>query len=233
MKNKKKSNRIWTVLFWLAVASVVLGCCMPANLGSLSTATSKSSASDKDAKKSSSEEKEVTENDDDESESEETEESTQDQTQDEQEEREDPEETDEEKTEPEESESEPAEESEDETEPQESSEETSRKEDPGLSYDDYIRMFKEGDYSYVTPSFKETMDSYEEFYDEYCEFMKKYLSGGNLMEMLNDYTAMIEKEAEMAEKLDSIDSDSLSTADAAYYSYVSLKISNKLLSIYS
>ena len=78
------------------------------------------------------------------------------------------------------------------------------------------------------------MDSYEEFYDEYIAFMKKYLRGeGNLMEMLEDYYAFIEQEEEMAVKLDAIDDDSLSTADAAYYSYVSLRIADKMLSIYS
>lgn len=225
MKEKKRKKQLWTVLFWLAIATVVLGCCIPTNLGSITqTTTTKASDTDKKGKettKKADNKKTSTEPEDTEAlPPEDTKETDADEPTDEQ-----PEVTSESNDETEASEL---------TENEDSSAETSATEDPGLSYNDYINMFQNGDYSYVTPSFKESMDSYEEFYDEYIAFMKKYLRGeGNLMEMLEDYYAFIEKEEEMAVKLDAIDDDSLSTADAAYYSYVSLRIADKMLSIYS
>ncbi len=102
------------------------------------------------------------------------------------------------------------------------------------SYDDYVEMFSKGDFSLVTPSFKEEMDAYEAFYDEYIDFMKKYYIGGtsNLGDMLNDYNKMIEKEMEWADTIDGIDEGTLTPADDAYFLMVSLRIENKLLSIY-
>lgn len=102
------------------------------------------------------------------------------------------------------------------------------------SYDDYVSMFASGDFSLVTPSFKEEMDAYEAFYDEYIDFMKKYYSGGtaNLGDMLNDYNKMLEKEMEWAEKIDAVDETTLSPADDAYFLMVTLRIEEKLLSIY-
>ena len=102
------------------------------------------------------------------------------------------------------------------------------------SYDDFVDMFSKGDFSLVTPSFKEEMDAYEAFYDEYIDFMKKYYSGGsvNLGDMLNDYNKMIEKEMEWAEKIDAVDESTLSPADDAYFLMVTLRIEEKLLSIY-
>ena len=56
----------------------------------------------------------------------------------------------------------------------------------------------------VDADFKKMMDSYEDFFDEYIEFMKK----------LND-----------------VDTDNLSTADAAYYTKVQARIVKKLAEI--
>ena len=46
-----------------------------------------------------------------------------------------------------------------------------------VSYEEIKKAFENGDFSLVTPSFKEQMDNYEAFYDSYIEFMQKYLSG--------------------------------------------------------
>lgn len=85
----------------------------------------------------------------------------------------------------------------------------------------------------VTPSFKATMDSYEEFFDKYVAFIKKYkeADANDALAMLSDYTEMLTKYAEMTEAMDDIDTDSLSTADYAYYIEVTARISTKLLEV--
>lgn len=102
--------------------------------------------------------------------------------------------------------------------------------DPGLSYAEYIKMFKNGDFSLVTPEFKEEMDAYEEFYDKYIEFMGKYLSGkGNYMQMLEDYTKMMEDVLEWDAKIEAVDESKLNSADDAYYLYITERVMEKLL----
>lgn len=83
----------------------------------------------------------------------------------------------------------------------------------------------------VTPEFKEAMDSYEAFFDEYAEFMKKYSESDNPTAMLGDYSSMMTRYAETMEKLDEIDEDSLSAADALYYTEVMARINQKLMSV--
>ena len=99
-----------------------------------------------------------------------------------------------------------------------------------LSFEDIRNAVENGDYSLVTPEFKETMDQYEAFYDEYIAFMKKYTSGeGDMLSMLTDYTAMLERLDEWTTKMDAIDENSLSPADDAYYLIVTLRVEKKLL----
>ena len=98
------------------------------------------------------------------------------------------------------------------------------------SFEDIRNAVENGDYSLVTPEFKETMDQYEAFYDEYIAFMKKYTSGeGDMLSMLTDYTAMLERLDEWTTKMDAIDENSLSPADDAYYLIVTLRVEKKLL----
>ncbi len=115
-----------------------------------------------------------------------------------------------------------------------SSEEESKAEEPETSADadeEARKAVNDGDYSLVTPEFKELMDSYEAFYDQYFEFMKKYSSGEvNVMEMLSDYNDMLTQLSEWDDKIDRIDESSLSAADDAYYLLVTLRIEQKLLS---
>lgn len=83
----------------------------------------------------------------------------------------------------------------------------------------------------VTPSFKETMDGYEEFMNQYVDFMVKYQDGGSTAAMLADYGKMVAKEAEWLNTIDTIDEDSLSDADLAYYLEVTGRVTEKLASI--
>lgn len=102
--------------------------------------------------------------------------------------------------------------------------------DNEVSIFDIKEAVENGDYSLVTPEFKETMDAYEAFYDEYIEFMDKYNSGeGDMVGMLNDYTEMLAKLDEWSKKIDAIDETTLTPADSAYFVLVTLRVEKKLL----
>lgn len=105
--------------------------------------------------------------------------------------------------------------------------------DSEVSFFDVKKAVESGDYSLVTPEFKQTMDAYEAFYDDYIAFMRKYTSGQiNFMEMLDDYSYMLKKMDEWSELIDSIDESELSPADDAYFLLVTLRIEQKLFSMF-
>ena len=81
----------------------------------------------------------------------------------------------------------------------------------------------------VTPEFKAAMDSYEAFFDEYCAFMKSMSEDPTDFNFLLQYADMMARYADTMEKLDEIDEDELSPADAAYYIEVMARIELKLL----
>ena len=87
----------------------------------------------------------------------------------------------------------------------------------------------------VTPEFKETMDGYEAFMNSYCDFMVKYTDATNsgdtttLLSMTADYASLIQQELDWMGKIDAIDENTLSPADAAYYVEVQARVSQKLI----
>ena len=81
----------------------------------------------------------------------------------------------------------------------------------------------------VTPSFKEAMDSYEKFFDEYISFMASYADSNDPLSLLDEYIEYMRQYGEVTQKLDTIDKNTLSAADAAYYTQVQIRISQKLL----
>lgn len=83
----------------------------------------------------------------------------------------------------------------------------------------------------VSQEFKKTMDSYEEFFDEYVSFMKKYEENPSDLGLLADYATFMSKYTDYIAKLSDIDYDSLSTADALYYTEVNARILKKLAEI--
>lgn len=85
-----------------------------------------------------------------------------------------------------------------------------------------------GDYSLVTPEFKETMDAYEAFMDEYYNFMDNYETSTDL-DYLNQYTALLQKEQEWIQKINDMDVSKMSPADYAYYLLITSRITGKLL----
>ena len=81
----------------------------------------------------------------------------------------------------------------------------------------------------VTPEVKEAMDSYEAFFDKYIEFMQVYEESESTAELMLEYADYMAQYAEMTEKIEAIDEDSLSTADQMYYIEVMSRVSQKLL----
>lgn len=83
----------------------------------------------------------------------------------------------------------------------------------------------------MRPEFKEAMDSYEAFYDEYCDIMKKYAANPNDMEILNSYTEMMTKTAEMSEKFEAWEDNEMNDAELKYYLEVNNRVTKKLLDV--
>lgn len=85
----------------------------------------------------------------------------------------------------------------------------------------------------VDPDFKATMDSYETTINNYCNFMEKYNNAGpeDTAAMLADYTSYLQQYTETIDALNSVDEDSLSVADLAYYTEVNGRISQRLLEV--
>ena len=99
-----------------------------------------------------------------------------------------------------------------------------------LSAEEIKKLVNGGDFSLVTPKFKQEMDAYEKFYDDYIAFMKKYTSGnGDMMSMLNDYMTMLDNLQKWSDTIDAIDESKLTPADDAYFLLVTLRVENKLL----
>ena len=86
----------------------------------------------------------------------------------------------------------------------------------------------------TTATLKAFLDSYEEFVDEYLVFMKKYMADPtNAVSMLTEYSEIMGKYADFAEKVDQYDSKEMSTEDAKYYLEVTTRCTQKMLDIYS
>lgn len=86
----------------------------------------------------------------------------------------------------------------------------------------------DGDYSLVTPEFKESMDAYEECMDEYIDLMYNADKEDDAAMLMNMAT-ILENYQKWTDKIDSIDETKLSPADDAYYILVTTRVSAKLL----
>ena len=84
-----------------------------------------------------------------------------------------------------------------------------------------------GDSDGVTPELKEFLDSYEEFMNEYCDFLDHYDSDD--LSQLMEYTSLMQKYAEYAEKADAYDEKDMSNADLKYYIDVTSRIEKRLI----
>lgn len=81
----------------------------------------------------------------------------------------------------------------------------------------------------VNPELKAFLDEYEKFMDEYIDFMKKYDSSDNTVELISDYTSIMQQYAEFAETIEKYDSEEMSGEDAAYYLEVVNRVNEKML----
>lgn len=87
------------------------------------------------------------------------------------------------------------------------------------------------DETFVSPEFKEAMDSYEAFFDEYVEYMKAYQNDPTNTELLMGLSDMMSREAEMLEKFDEWENEEMTAAESAYYLKVQARITEKLAEV--
>lgn len=80
-----------------------------------------------------------------------------------------------------------------------------------------------------TADVRATIDAYEAFMDDYIAFMTKYRDEGNPVSMLADYTAMVARYTDAVSEIDSMDENSMSAEDWAYYLEVVNRVNQKLL----
>ena len=70
--------------------------------------------------------------------------------------------------------------------------------------------------AFVTPEFKEMLDSYETFMNHYVEIAKQAETSTDA-QLLSEYGALLQEEADWLDKINAIDPNTLSAADSAYY----------------
>lgn len=97
---------------------------------------------------------------------------------------------------------------------------------------DFKKVLDGAEYrSTVNPDFKAMMDEYEAFFDEYVAFMEQYLANPGDLSYLNSFASMMAQYEETMQALNSIDQDSLSADDLAYYLETMARINEKLASV--
>lgn len=71
----------------------------------------------------------------------------------------------------------------------------------------------------VDSDIKTLLDDFEVYLDEYCTFIEEYSKAEpeEQMSMLGEYTKVMTEYMDIADKVQAIDTDELSTDDAAYY----------------
>ena len=71
----------------------------------------------------------------------------------------------------------------------------------------------------VKSDFETLLDDFEKYLDEYCTFIEEYskVESSEQMSMASEYMRIATKYMEIAEKVQAIDTDELSTDEAAYY----------------
>ena len=83
----------------------------------------------------------------------------------------------------------------------------------------------------IRPEIKDFLDAYETFMDKYVEFMGNYAKAdmNDLMNMISQYTEIMNEYALYAEKVEQIDQSELNAAELAYYLEVTNRVNQKLL----
>lgn len=81
--------------------------------------------------------------------------------------------------------------------------------------------------AFVTPEFKEMLDSYETFMDHYIEIAKQAETSTDA-QLLSEYGTLLQEEADWLDKINVIDPNTLSAADSAYYVAVTGRVFAKV-----
>ena len=101
-------------------------------------------------------------------------------------------------------------------------------EDDKSNEDEIREAVTNGDYSLVTPEFRESMDAYEECMDEYIDMMYNADKDDDAAMLMNMAT-ILENYQEWTQKIEAIDETKLSPADDAYYLLVTSRVTAKML----
>ncbi|SDG64013.1 leucine-rich repeat protein [Marvinbryantia formatexigens] len=83
----------------------------------------------------------------------------------------------------------------------------------------------------ISPKFKEAMDSYEEFFDQYVDLTVKMENNPDDLGIIADYAAFMADYVDTMQKFEDYEDSDMTDAEALYYAEVSLRISQKLLSV--
>ena len=83
----------------------------------------------------------------------------------------------------------------------------------------------------MRPEFKEAMDNYEAFYDDYFKMMKKYEKDPTDLSIMNEYTDMLSKLADMDEMIAAWDISEMNDKELKYFTKVTNRITERLLKI--
>ncbi len=78
----------------------------------------------------------------------------------------------------------------------------------------------------IDPAFREMLEGYEAYFDQYIEFMQNYDASD--FSMLSEYSKLMLKYAEWAEKIDDVDEDELTDAEMMLYLEVTSRVTGKL-----
>lgn len=81
--------------------------------------------------------------------------------------------------------------------------------------------------AFVTPEFKEMLDSYEAFMNHYVEIAKQAETSTDA-QLLSEYGTLLQEEADWLDKINVIDPNTLSAADSAYYVAVTGRVFAKV-----
>lgn len=83
----------------------------------------------------------------------------------------------------------------------------------------------------LRPDFKRAMDSYEAFYAEYCEFMAQYKANPSDMNLLMQYSRLLQESVEMNDAFEKWNSEDLTNEELKYYLEVNSRVLQMLAQV--
>lgn len=83
----------------------------------------------------------------------------------------------------------------------------------------------------LRPDFKRAMDSYEAFYAEYCDFMAQYKANPSDMNLLMQYSQLLQESVEMNDAFEKWNSEDLTNEELKYYLEVNSRVLQMLAQV--